>query len=374
MENDRAVTDLETDILRAYRGYVGTRRIEPMIAAINKYGHEEFKKFLKRHGPSGFICGIPRKKIDPVLQKAGMKIVTDLLTSANDLQLKHAALTRIENTCDDLDKIGNAADITLRPGRIYADHSRMKIHDLMSNLQMFKEYLDHDEHESTSISELKSNTDRSIEDLPKAQKFDLRSIQPQDVEVNGAFAADLEKQGILINLPYECCWFEWDVSSASCGNYTVGAIIYDSTYDVAVCVDAGRGWSIPVRDDDDRLRYLSHHIRSVIRAALVIISSKTTVKHDWHASDKLNKARADKGKLPLYSHTIIEIRGIISRDRSSGNEVIGRRSPRMHWRRGHMRHLRNGAIIPIPPVLVNVDAEGFIEHDYRLSSNLSGDS
>lgn len=42
-------------------------------------------------------------------------------------------------------------------------------------------------------------------------------------------------------------------------------------------------------------------------------------------------------------------------------------SPRLHWRRGHIRHLRSGRKVPVRPTLVGLAERGFIDKDYAVS-------
>jgi hypothetical protein len=81
--------------------------------------------------------------------------------------------------------------------------------------------------------------------------------------------------------------------------------------------------------------------------------------------ERLNRRRIRRGKLPLYEHRIIKIGGI-----SKAGHVLGvgskHASPRMHWRRGHVRTLGSGKKIPIAAMLVNKGGRGFISHDYEV--------
>jgi hypothetical protein len=82
---------------------------------------------------------------------------------------------------------------------------------------------------------------------------------------------------------------------------------------------------------------------------------------------KLNRRRAQKNKPPLFEHRTIRTGGY-----SSSGRVLGvgasHASPRAHWRRGHIRTIRQGTPqqkkIVIPATLVN--GPGFVSKDYEI--------
>lgn len=79
-----------------------------------------------------------------------------------------------------------------------------------------------------------------------------------------------------------------------------------------------------------------------------LLGSKSTIKVDDPAPERLNKARAHKGK-PAIGRTIT-----IRLDRHGQVERNGTHaSPIPHWRRGHIRRLSSGKMTPVPPTLVN---------------------
>lgn len=80
---------------------------------------------------------------------------------------------------------------------------------------------------------------------------------------------------------------------------------------------------------------------------------------------RLNKARARAGKSPISDHRVVIIGGVSASGRIVGPGLT-RASPRMHWRRGHVRILAPDRKIKIPPCLVGDRARGFTTHDYSV--------
>lgn len=89
-----------------------------------------------------------------------------------------------------------------------------------------------------------------------------------------------------------------------------------------------------------------------ILALTMLLSAKGVEQIITPAPHKLNKHRAQSGK-PLIG----EVREIVIRHGkktylSSGQERGSHASPRMHWRRGHLRRLPNGEVTNVRPCLV----------------------
>lgn len=78
----------------------------------------------------------------------------------------------------------------------------------------------------------------------------------------------------------------------------------------------------------------------------------------------INQKRVAKGKSPLFGYHLLEVRpgAAIPGSRSIGDG--NRASPRMHWRRGHIRTLGTGRLINIPPCLVGSPSSGVVDKDY----------
>lgn len=100
---------------------------------------------------------------------------------------------------------------------------------------------------------------------------------------------------------------------------------------------------------------------------LGLLDSTCTQVKTQQASEALNKARAKRGRSPLYEHHVvtIEARSASGRLMHAGGTHA---SPRKHWRRGHRRVLHRGKpnerSVWISAMLVS--GRGFISKDYVL--------
>lgn len=79
---------------------------------------------------------------------------------------------------------------------------------------------------------------------------------------------------------------------------------------------------------------------------------------------RLNKAREARRVSPIYSHTIVTIN--MASVEGGGGESTGHASPRLHWRRGHIRTLPSGQKTKVRPCLVGNPILGMTTHEYKL--------
>lgn len=98
--------------------------------------------------------------------------------------------------------------------------------------------------------------------------------------------------------------------------------------------------------------------------ALVCMETKHVRITDESASEKLNKVRERRGACPISGHKIVTI------DTSSAIVEISDRggthaSPRLHWRRGHVRHLTGGTKTKVKPCLVGDPAAARVSQEWR---------
>jgi hypothetical protein len=102
----------------------------------------------------------------------------------------------------------------------------------------------------------------------------------------------------------------------------------------------------------------------------LMINSKTTETEKITPPAKLNKARIKAKKQPLPIHRIVRIipkEYLRARLAESGRTRL---SPRLHWRRSHIRTLHRGEPnerkIIIPRFLVSRASEAEVTHEYRV--------
>lgn len=99
----------------------------------------------------------------------------------------------------------------------------------------------------------------------------------------------------------------------------------------------------------------------------LMLNSRSTSIVTEKAPAKLNAARLKRGHAPLPQHRIVTI---VPKNYShvKGADGVERRSPRLHWRRTHLRHLPTGRAIVIARMLVGKAELGEVSHEYRIGA------
>lgn len=112
----------------------------------------------------------------------------------------------------------------------------------------------------------------------------------------------------------------------------------------------GRKW-----EDDDYAGAIDRVINFTMGATSLLLS-KEIATDVVEAPAKVNKERARKGRLPVRERRVIRVRPEYKAAHALSAEGFGERaSPRMHWRRGHFRRVREDMVIPIAPMLINAN-------------------
>jgi hypothetical protein len=94
----------------------------------------------------------------------------------------------------------------------------------------------------------------------------------------------------------------------------------------------------------------------------------SNIKRLEHKPDHaLQKSRAKKGKLPLFSYWTLHLDG-----RSESGESLGgtHASPRVHIRRGHPREYTPGKFTWVQPAVVGNPRMGMVHKDYAITPKL----
>ncbi len=194
----------------------------------------------------------------------------------------------------------------------------------------------------------------------------------------GAFAGDrdFDDRGSEFRLPAPNCCFDFCVSGchvlALISEQAIGAdgslTPFDGTdYFLLGIQLKSHNWIISghhgVRDGEMRLFAF---ILKNIKAACVALEAEIAETEIVRVPHKLNAARVRRGKLPLSDYHIINL---AHRERPAplplDHEGGTHRSPRLHFRRGHWRHLVNHKTW-VKWTLVGDPDLGFIDKDYRL--------
>lgn len=187
---------------------------------------------------------------------------------------------------------------------------------------------------------------------------------------------------VLCRLPYPVCWFEltlrtwnmgiliWDVNDgerSQCGmlfsrvnhRWCFESFFRDCVLD---CEDHSKTMLISCGGDKMVGRQTEYSILA-LRAFLTALNcNKGTQKIEHKPSEKLQKARKARGRLPLFSYWTLHL-GLGESVTSSG--VLGgtHASPRLHLRRGHARQYAPGKYCWVTACVVG-SPHGFIDKDY----------
>lgn len=103
-------------------------------------------------------------------------------------------------------------------------------------------------------------------------------------------------------------------------------------------------------------------------AICIALDSKIAESVKITAGSQINKKRIKAGKTPLKNYHVVDLSPEFRQKKSASEAIISgeRKSPRLHWRRGHWRHYDNGDKKWINWMLVgNVDL-GYIDKHYRI--------
>ena len=112
---------------------------------------------------------------------------------------------------------------------------------------------------------------------------------------------------------------------------------------------------------DNSIRDNTTNLKWVTTSFVSLINSKSTQTTVSEPPEKLNKARARRGKAPMLSVRYVDVPAIESTARGTGGTHA---SPRLHWRRGHMRRLAD-RLVPVSPCLVGSAEAGTVQQIYR---------
>lgn len=107
------------------------------------------------------------------------------------------------------------------------------------------------------------------------------------------------------------------------------------------------------RDFEEKTTTVLTCLGQVVMVLLMLINHPVYEKKEHDIDDKLQRARAKRGKVPLSKYIYVGMRPEIRAALTAGDGTI--RSP--HWRRGHVRRLGDGRVVPVQACLVNWDGD-----------------
>lgn len=162
-----------------------------------------------------------------------------------------------------------------------------------------------------------------------------------------------------ITLPYNICAFEFRISGVTV--IVLALQPEDASVALVGFAEANDVWFCNGKDCASEGPF--QLAWNEIRAICIALEAECAVKELMRAPAKLNRAREEAGKLPLYSYHVVKLS---ERHRVSARHFGGtHKSPRLHFRRGHWRHFASHKTW-IKWMLVGDPELGFIDKEYRL--------
>lgn len=205
----------------------------------------------------------------------------------------------------------------------------------------------------------------------------------------GDFYNTLDRQIIpeLCRLPFNEVWLEFTIDLGRGRQGLLGALVGTdlepgSVYLMAFIKYANRwqfeficiglnmetGVSRANKCDDEMVMLLMQRTVHVVRAFCSTINCQNVHRKEHKPNTALQKARAKRGKQPLFSYWTLELNG---RDGGAAQSFGGTHaSPRVHLRRGHPRQYAPGKWTWVQPCAVGNRELGMVHKDYVIGKEM----
>jgi len=215
--------------------------------------------------------------------------------------------------------------------------------------------------------------------------------------INDAIKFEIDDLGIPmcrnylnIKLPFKKIYIEvnrHDHMQTFCGNKTILGILatQDSNNNIAIMLlQSGSvqmytsqfiAYLSPNGESGFQLvdeRLADPEITECVRYAVGLVCDFCTVVNcsnikyiDNIPASRLNKKRIKRGKMPFFSYKILQIfntEKTVAKNNNAGTHA----SPRIHFRRGHVRKLANDTSIWVQQCVVGNKKNGIIHKDYKV--------
>jgi hypothetical protein len=201
----------------------------------------------------------------------------------------------------------------------------------------------------------KPNETAMLSKFKTSMWFDFRKMQIKSDGDMAAFGKEIIEAG-LAKLPFDTCVFSFPHLSPTgvkvSANYLLqqldrkivvyGGFFFGSGKPIGYCAPDGV------------------EPREPVYYALAVLASRQTVKTPRALTGK----GSPSSSRPSDSYVEVTVSW---RERSDFTSVGTHASPRLHWRRGHIRHLSDRTTW-VRPTLVGGDEGGTVLHDYRVKS------
>lgn len=104
---------------------------------------------------------------------------------------------------------------------------------------------------------------------------------------------------------------------------------------------------------------------TVVAMAIEVFSCSNVVQVENPPPKHINAKRKARGKVPFFSYRTIHISGETNKKQEGSGGTHA--SPRLHFRRGHIRRMGDGRRIWVRDCLVGDKSKGFAGHDYTVT-------
>lgn len=224
-------------------------------------------------------------------------------------------------------------------------------------------------------AEVRNDIGKKLKTFESAMCFDMGSYE-------NAIGIKIPSQSI--RLPFKSCWFEYNIESEK---KTIGILLYEAAdwlegfvfvkhknlYNSTWCYDykirtkdIGIDGPIGVSDcvSDDFAQSAINNDFAMVRYFLFAINCNNVLAKENKPDEKLQKARAKRGKKPLFSYWTLELTD--SKSEQGQNLGGSHASPRLHLRRGHPRQFKPGEWTWVQPCVVGNKKLGMVHKDYKF--------
>lgn len=179
--------------------------------------------------------------------------------------------------------------------------------------------------------------------------------------------------------PFNTCWLEFSYEKEADDRVVLGMIVGDLKPGISafcftkktnqwmfVCYFSADGEKLKAIGDSEQsdVGKTAQEFASLARTFFTAINCTNIRRVEHNPDAKLQKARAKRGKQPLFSYWTLEL----DLDRTERGESLGgtHASPRLHLRRGHARQYAPGKWTWIQPFAVGNKKLGMVHKDYEL--------
>lgn len=159
-------------------------------------------------------------------------------------------------------------------------------------------------------------------------------------------------------------------------------LVYDV---ISINTEPDKTWVHPypakVEETDEAMRLRGSNSLEPLVTMLRLLADASIQISMIDAPAKLNKIRAKQGRFQIPEHAVVHTRDYVTMFNAShvaGAQRVSRggthASPISHWRRSHMRHLKDGKVVPVKSSKINWrEADEMHRVFYKVPSNVKAE-